>query len=443
MTDIPKKSDGAEEAAGINVDLTRGEDCRRTVSIEVPPARLEREKKKVLREIAREVSIPGFRKGKAPEDIVSKRYAGEIHSEAIKSLLPDAWAEALSMKELSPIGDPVFREVEAGEGKPVSFCVDFEVEPEIELSSYKGIDVPAGEVSVEDEDVEKVLENLREREAEFEPVDRESSPGDVVVLDYLPVDEDGEPDESKKVTDYPVQLGSGQLFESFEREVAGKGPGETGRTSIEYPEDYSPEHLAGKRVEYIFTVKEVRERKVPALDDAFAGKVEERFDSLEDLREDIRSRLLEEKRGEAERRREEEAIDRIIDKNPFEVPRSMIERYRAELMKEDERRRSMAGVGPEEDEEKKRQMDEFFEKVSRRAIKRFFVIDRISSAEDLRVGDDELKKEMERLAEGSGRPFEEVEKYFAQGSDQRRNLRNRLRERKVFDLVLGRGGEGE
>ncbi len=438
MSENRNESSGDAKDIGISVDVTTGEDCRRTVSIEVPAERLEDEKMKVLAEIAREVSIPGFRKGKAPRDIVAKRYAGEIHSEAIKSLLPDVYTEALTMNELRPIGDPVFRDVEAAEGAPVTFCVDMEVEPEIELTSYRDLDVPSEEVAVEDEDVEKVLENLRERESEFEKVERESAAGDVVVIDYLPIGEDGEPDESKKATEYPVELGAGQLFDSFEKELTGKKPGESGRTAIQYPDDYKPEHLAGSRVEYVFTVREVRERKKPGLDDAFARKVDEKFDGLSELREDIRKRLLEEKKGDARRRREEQAIDIIIEKNPFDVPRSMIERYRAELLKEDERRRQMAGAGPEEDEEKKKQMDEFFEKVSRRAIKRFFIIDRIASAEEVRVGDEEIRKEIERLADSSGRPLEEVEKYFAPGSDQRKNLRSRLSERKVFDLILGR-----
>jgi trigger factor len=430
-----------QEKNGFNLSVTEGSDCRRTISVEIPRERFESEKEKVLKAFSKKAVLPGFRKGKAPREVVRSQFADDIHSEALKSLLPDAYAKAVSREKLQPIGDPVFRDVDENEDKSLTFSIDVEVEPVIELSGYRDLKVKMEEVSVDDEEVEKVIENLREREAQYEPVERGAVTSDIVVLDYVPLDAGGEPDEEKRVSDYPVQLGSGQLFLAFEEAIAGKNPGESGRAVIEYPEDYKPEHLAGQRVEYVFTVKEVREKSLLPLGDEFARKVDENLGSVDELKADISKKLLQEKENDARRKMEEDAIDRLIEENQFEVPGSMIERYRGEIEKEDARRRQMAGMGPEEDEEKKKEIDSIFDRVARRSIKRYFLIDRIARLEDIKVTNEDMDSEIGKIAEGSGRPLEEVSKYFAQGSEGRNNLRGRIKERKVFSIILGTRNE--
>ena len=426
---------------GISVEVTEGGDCRRTISIEVEPGLLEEEKAKVLAGLAKKAMIPGFRKGKAPRNIVQKHFAEEIDSEAIKSLLPDAYAHAVTTENLRPIGDPLFRDIRIEEDKPMSFKVEIEVEPVIEIEGYRDVKVDREEGKVEDEEIDRVLENLRERYADYEPVEREARTMDVVVLDYVPAGEGVTEEESKKVEDYPVQLGAGQLFPEFEEAVIGKKPGEEGAAEIVYPEEYKPERLAGRTVRYGFTVKEVKEKKLPELDDEFAPKVDEKFKTMDELREDIGRRMMEEKEDEARRKMEEAAVDRILEANPFDVPGTMIDRYKSELAREDEKRRNMAGVGAEEDDEKKKEIDELFDRIARRSIKRFFLVDRIAGLEDIRVTDEDVEAEIARIAEGSGRPVEEIGPYFEKGGEQRRNLMGRIRERRVFDLILGRNAE--
>jgi trigger factor len=438
-----KKEDMTEEKRreGISVEISEGGDCRRTISIEVEPGLLEDEKAKVLAGLVRDVTIPGFRKGKAPRNVVQQRFAEEIHTEAVKSLLPDAYAHAVTSENLRPIGDPVFRDIKVEDEKPMSFKVEVEVEPVIELSDYRDVKVDREEVKVEDEEIDKVLENLREKYVDYVAVEREAGTTDVVVLDYVPTGEGIEGDEAKKVEDYPVQLGAGQLFPEFEEAVIGKKPGDEGSAEIAYPEDYKPERLAGRKVKYEFTVKEVKEKKLPELDDEFAPKVDEKFKTMKELREDIGRRMRVEKEDEARRKMEEAAIDRILEANPFDVPGTMIDRYKSELAKEDEKRRNMAGVGAEEDEDKKKEIEELFDRIARRSIKRFFLIDRIAGLEEIRVTDAEVEAEIESIAESGGRPIDEIKPYFEKGGEQRRNLMGRIRERRVFDLILGRKSE--
>ena len=297
-------------------------------------------------------------------------------------------------------------------------------------------------VDVSSEEVENVLKNLQEREAEYVVVDRPAASGDLVTLDYAPIGLDDEPDEKKRVSDYPAQLGVGHLFPEFDAAIAGKPAGFTGRVEIAYPEDYGSEELAGRRVHYQFTVKEVKEKHLPPLDDEFAHSVEEKIKDLKGLREDIEKRMRGEKERESKRKREERAIDLILERNPFEVPFTMIERYRKELEAEDDRRRQSMGGPPDLDEEHTKQRDELFEKVSTRNIKRYFVLERIAEREEIEVSEEEVDGELEKLGEESGRPVEEVRKYFKKESEQLARLKNSLREQKIMEIILGTAKSG-
>ena len=424
------------ETNGFSVEVTDEKDCRKVIDIEVKPEIFDSAKEHVLKEITKEVAIPGFRKGKVPVDIVRRKFADEIHTEAIKKVLPMAYGHALQTKEIHPFGEPVFRDINDEKDKPLTFKVDVEIAPVVELKEYKGLAGKMDKTEVTGEEVEKVLENLREREVRYESVEREATSADMVVISYAPVGEDGQVDEEKRIQDYPVQLGAGQLFPEFELAIVGKNAGDEGDVAIDYPDDYKPERLAGIKVKYSFTLKEVKEKKLPEIDDEFVNKLDENLGGVEELKADIEKRLLEEKERDANRKLEEETMDKVIEKNPFEVPLSMVLRFKKELESEDEKRRQAAGVGSEEDEEKKKEIDGFFDKIARRNIKRFFLVDHIARAEKIEITDEDMDKEIERLAEEGKRPVDEVKKVIGKGSDNYNNLKGRLREKRVFEAIL-------
>lgn len=420
-----------------SVSVSSEPECRKLISIEVAPERFRNERERVLRGMLKTVSVPGFRKGKVPADIVRQRYAEEIKAEALRAMLPLAYGHAVTAEKLRPIGEPVFRDIEAREDRPVTFRVEVEVAPDISLDRYRGIAPDEEPVEVGEEEIDAVMENLRKREAEYVVVDRPAVTGDVVVLDYAPVRLDGSVNEKKRVTDYPVELGSGQLFPAFEEAVAGTAAGATARVDIAYPADYRPERLAGRTVTYEFTVKEIKEQRLDPLDDAFAAKIDDSFETLDDLRRDLAKRLRAEKEKEARSKRENAAIDRLIDENPFEIPRSMFERFTNELREDGERRRASMGLPPEEDAEKRAEMEKAIESVALRSIKRYFIIEHIADAEGIAIDDDAVRAEIERIAGEAGRPAEAVESYFAPGSEHRSKLKDTLRERRVLEIVLG------
>ncbi len=421
----------------IKMQVAEEQGCRRVITVEITPGRFKDERSRVLKEMIKEVAIPGFRKGKVPADIVEKRFADEIRTEAIRNILPLAYEHAVVEHGLEPVGDPEFREVKITDDAPLSFNICIEVFPRFEIEKYRDMKVEAADAAVTDAEVEEVIGNLRERSADFNKVDRPAAAGDVVTLDFTPIGADGSIDVKSRVTNYPVEIGTGQIFPVFEEAIVGKRAGESGKVEVDYPADYKPERLAGQKIGYEFTVNDVREKQVPPLDDSFAAKVDARFKTLVELREDVRARLIEEKTKEDRRKREEQAIDLIIAQNPFDIPRTMQDRFKKELVAEDERRRESAGVGKEENEEKLKQIDEFFDRVALRNIKRYFIMERIAEKEGVEVTEADVDREFQQIAEENGRQIEDVKKLFMKEHERIENLRSRLRERKIFAIILG------
>jgi len=421
----------------IRVQVAEDKGCRRVISVEITPERFKGERSRVLKEMVKEVALPGFRKGKVPVDIVEKRFGDEIRAEAIRSILPLAYEHVIVENGLEPLGDPEFRDVKVVGDDPLSFTVCVEVLPRFEIEEYRNIKVQAEEPVVTDEEVEEVIKNLQERSADFLKVDRPAATGDVVTLDFTPIGSDGTVDVKSRVSNYPVELGTGQIFPAFEEAIAGKRVGESGKVDVDYPADYKPERLAAKKIGYEYTVNDVREKQIPPLNDEFAAKVDARFKTLAELREDVRARLIDEKVKEERRKREERAIDLIIERNQFDIPRTMQDRFKKELAAEDERRREASGVGKEENEEKLKQIDEFFDRVALRNIKRYFVMERIAEKEGIDVSEAEVDGEFKQIADENGRQVEDVKKLFMKDHERIANLKSRLRERKIFEIILG------
>ena len=426
----------------ISIEIAEEAGCRKVVSVEIASERFRSEREKVLKGLMKEVELPGFRKGKAPADIVRRRFTDTIKSEALKNILPLAYGHIVESHELEPLGEPVFTDVEDRDEAPLTFKINLEVRPSFEVEGYRGVKVKKEKLQVKKEEVEDVLKNLQERHVEYAVVDRPAVSDDLVTLDYAPLGEDGALDNEKQVEDYPAQLGVGQLFPAFETAITGQPAGYTGNVDVDYPPEYGHEELAGKKVQYQFTIKEVKEKRLPPLDDEFAKKVSEEIETLKDLKNDIEKRLKEEKAKEIRRKMEENAIDTLLEKNPFEVPLSMKEHYKKQLGEEESRRRQAMGAPPEEDGDKEGQMEELFEKIAIRNIKRYFLMDYIAGRESVEIAEEEIDSELLKLGQESGRPIEEIKKYFKKESEQLESLKNRLRERKIFEIILGTAESG-
>src|SRR5215207_412692 len=262
------------------------------VEVEVPAADVEKGVNRAARSLAREMRLPGFRKGKAPPSLVIQRLGfGPVLEEAIRDSLPEWYELALLASKVISVGDPNVEIVSTPEeeGEPLGFKFEIGIRPEAKLGEYKGLEVGRAETEVPADIVDREIERVRESFAKLEPVERPGAEGDALLIDFEGL-LDGKPFEGGAAVDYLLELGSGRLIEGFEEQLTGAEAGEERRVEVTFPDDYQAEHLAGEKAVFTVEVKEVREKVLPELDDDFASEASE-FDSLEELRADIREKV--------------------------------------------------------------------------------------------------------------------------------------------------------
>ena len=273
----------------MDTKVTELSGSRVRVEVDVPAADVDRGVQRAARALAREMRMPGFRKGKAPPSLVIQRLGfGAVFEEAVRDSLPQWYEGALLASGVRPVGDPSIKLTASpeGEGEPLSFSFEIGVRPEATLGDYKGLEVGRAEPEAPGEIVEREVERIREGFAKLEPVDRPAASGDVLLIDFEGL-VDGKAFEGGKAADYLLELGSDQLIEGFEEQLIGAAAGDAREVKVSFPEDYRAEQLAGREAVFKVEVKEVREKVLPDLDDDFASEASE-FDTLEELREDIR-----------------------------------------------------------------------------------------------------------------------------------------------------------
>src|SRR3954449_12288709 len=294
--------------------------CRAEVQVEVPAAEVEKATSRAARALAKEMRMPGFRAGKAPASLVIQRVGfGSVLQEAIREALPEWYEQALFDSGVSPIGDPSIEMVSTpeDEGQPLEFKFEVGVRPQATLGDYKGLEVGKEEKEVPDEIVDTEVERIREGFARLEQVEREGKEGDSLLIDFEGF-VDGSAFQGGTAEDYLLALGSGQLIEGFEDQLAGAEAGEEREVKVTFPADYQAEQLAGKDALFKVKVKEVREKVLPELDDDFASDASE-FETLEDLRADIRGKVGEALGSRAEEDFRVAAIDAAVAAATVEV----------------------------------------------------------------------------------------------------------------------------
>ncbi len=423
----------------MKITVTELPDSRVRVEVEVPPADVDRGAQRAARGLAREMRMPGFRRGKAPPSLVIQRLGfGAVLEEAIRDSLPDWYERALLDSGVSPVGDPAIEITSAPEaqGEPLGFQFEVGVRPAAKLGTYIGLEVGRPDAEVPDDIVEREVGRIRESLARLEPVERAGAEGDTLVIDFEG-SIDGEPFEGGKANDYRLELGSGQLIEGFEEQLAGAEAGDEREVKVTFPEDYQAEQLAGKEAVFAVSVSEVREKILPELDDDFASEASE-FDTLEELRADIRLRLAEAVGQRIEQDFRLAAIDAAVEKATVELPEEIVAARAAERWERVERQLAGRGMNPAvflQVQGKTR--DEVIEESkpdAERELKRESVLAAIAEAEAIEVTEEELVEALEHTAEHERTtPEKLLERLRANGRDAM--VREDIRVRKSIDLV--------
>ena len=409
------------------------------VEVEVAAKDVERAISRSARAMAKEMRMPGFRKGKAPPSLVVQRLGfGPVLEEAIRDALPEWYERALLDSAISPIGDPSIEMVSTPEAESEALKFKFEVgvRPPAKLGEYKGLEVGRAESEVPDDIVESEIERVREGFARLEPVDRAAAEGDSLLIDFEGLI-DGTPFQGGKAEDYLLALGSGQLIEGFEEQLAGAAAGEERKVEVSFPGEYQAEHLAGKDVVFNVKVKEVREKILPALDDDFASDASE-FETLEELRADVREKV-----GEALDSRAEEdfriaAVDAAVAAATVEVPAELVSARATERWERMERQLASRGMDPsaflQMQGKTREETIEESKQDAERELKREAVVTAIAEAEAIEVSEEELIEALEHSAEHERTT---PEKLLARLRDSGRDamIADDIRARKAIELV--------
>ncbi len=423
----------------MKTSVTELPDSRVRVDVDVPPDDVNRGISRAARGLARDMRLPGFRKGKAPPSLIIQRVGREaVLEQALRDSLPEWYERALLSSGVNPVGDPNIEvtSVPDAEGDPLSFQFEVGVRPPAELGEYKGLEVGRPEPDVPDDVIDAELERLREGFGRLETVDRPGAEGDFLLVDFVGTI-DGEPFQGGEAHDELLELGSGRLIEGFEQQLTGAAAGEQRDVKVTFPSEYNAEQLAGKDAVFAVEVKEVREKVLPELDDEFAAS-SGGFDTLEELRDDLRQKLSEaaEQRIEADFRLA--AVDAAVDVSTVEVPDEILTARATERWERIERQIAAQGLDPasylQMQGKTREEVIEESKSDAERELKREAVLGAIADAEQFEISEAEMVEALEHTAEHERTsPEKLLERLRKAGRDTL--VRDDLRVRKAIDLL--------
>ncbi len=398
----------------VQVTVEDAKPSKKKLEIKVEPERIKEKKNEIVKEIRKTAKIKGFRKGKVPTEIILRTYKNEIENDLKRDLMLEAFEFAVQDKKIETVSDPVFTNVKFDESEGLSFTATVDVKPEFELKEYKGIEVKAKPIKVKEEDVENVLNQLRDAFATLEEKeDGVLEEGDIAVLDIKTF---------TKETNYPinefggenlnVEIGKKQLIEEIEKEIIGMKAGETKRIEASFSDDYPLRALKGKNVVFEVKLKSVKRKKLPELNDEFAQKINKEFKTYEDLLKDIKERLKKNKELEEKERQKDEILEKLLEEHEFELPESLVNQETNQMIMDYVKNMYYMGVDVSTDDFKPQVLREKFEPEARRRVKATFILLEIAKKEGLDVSSEEINQVISQHANAQRKPFEELYKEY-------------------------------
>src|SRR6204780_160541 len=378
--------------------------CKRELELEIPAENVTKATEKVARDLARVARVPGFRPGKAPVTLIRRRFAEDIQGEVVQSLVPEYLEKALGEKNLIPVTRPAVDKVDFKEGEPLRFRAVFEVLPEFELGDYKNLAIHVDAIETGDAQVDKVIEDMRERAATFVPVEgRAAKDGDYVLIKLSGIPVGG--GETVQAENIMCHIGAEKTLESFTENLRGASSGETKQFRSQYPDDYPDQKLAGKAYDYTVEIQGIKEKKLPELNDEFAKDAAGEkggFSTLEEMRKLISKDLEAAKEDQQKTQAREKLLEALVKQHDFPVPEALVEHQMNVRLERSVRALTAQGVDPRAVNVdwvalRKRQYDRAVDDV-----KAELLIDRIAEAEKIDATDEEVEKQIEALAERGG-----------------------------------------
>jgi trigger factor len=377
----------------LKISIEKPATWTRRMTITVPAERLEQEKQTTARKLAQKIRLPGFRKGKVPAQVLEKRFGPAIEQETIERVVGEAYREAVKREGLQPISQAAIENIDYAAGTDLTFRVDFDVKPEIDLKRLGGFRVqrPLNEVTVES--VDRVIQRLREQHAVWQPIEEPPVVGDLATVEITPI-ENGVPAAPRR---YQILIGEGQVRPEIEERIRTLKPGEEGDFTVDLPENAEDPASPMKAHQLRVNLAEARRPEYPVVDDEFARSVGA-FESVAQLRERVRGDLEREAAVQTDQETRRMLLDQILQANPFDVPGSMVDRYLEQMIR------------PRKGEEVERiqELHQAARPAAEQALRRMLVIERVAELEGLDPTPDELDARYEELAERYGRSAREI-----------------------------------
>ena len=422
----------------MSVQVEKLENNMAKLTIEVSAEDLEKAIESAYQKEKNKISIPGFRKGKVPRAMVEKMYGvGIFYEDAANTLMQANYPAAVEESGIDIVSRPVVDIVQIEKGKPFIFTAEVAVKPEVTLGKYMGVTVTKVDTAVSDEEVEAALEKERNNNSRTISVtDRPVAVGDTAVIDYEGF-VDGVAFEGGKGENHSLEIGSHSFIDTFEDQLVGKNVGEDVDVNVTFPEEYHAPDLAGKPALFKVKINEIKAKELPELDDEFAQDVSE-FDTLAEYKEDLKKRLTEQKENEAKRTKEDEAIQKIIEKSKMDIPAAMIDTQCETMIEEFAQRIAQSGLTMEQYLQfSGMTIDKLKDQVRPEATTRIqssLVLEQIAKEENIEVTDEDINAEIEKMATAYGMEADKLKEYM--GDAEKESMKKELAITKAVDLVM-------
>ena len=420
----------------MKAELIDVSECRKNLDIEIPLEVVDAEIAHIAQDFAKKARVPGFRPGKAPVGVVKTRYRDEIVSEMMHHLLPKYFGEAADDRKLEIVRAPHFESVDYASGKPLRFKAVFEVYPSLNISNYTGIPVERVSTAVEDSEVEESLKKLQEDMAEMAPVleDRPVQEGDFAEISFTgTIEGDEQPITAEKAV---AEVGGKTTLKEFSENLLGMKVNDEKSFPVSYRPDYPEKRLAGKTAEYKVTVEMIKRKDIPEINDEFALRFGD-YKTIDDLRQKIREDIGKHKADNAQEQMREKLLEWLEDNNEFEIPESLAEKQLQVRVQRLMRDLARQGINPQRLDVDWSKIHEEQQRQASRDVKGSLILDYVSEKESIRVTDEEIEAEIDKIAVETQRPREKVREVLGKDSGLDR-LGEQIRNKKTLDFLQER-----
>ena len=413
-------------------------DCAYEVAVTIPIANEAQQSEEMLLELREDAELPGFRRGKAPKQLLKKKFSKAIKKEVSGKLVSEAFEKLIKDEDLKPVGYPDIQGLEEDAERPddeaMSFTFTFEVSPRVELGKYRGLEIERPVVTVDEEDILNAIDEMLKQHASYQECDDQAEENDQVIMDFKG-SVDGEEFSGGSAENYPYILGSKRFFPEFEEVLAGAKAGDERTCQVEFPDDYMSEDVAGKTADFTITINEVKRQTVPELSDEFAE--EAGFKDTDALRESITEKLRETSKAQSNRIAEVRALEQIIQSSTYEMSAGMVESVAANYKQQEFQNMSQAQIAPDALKAKMEEIENNAETEAIKSIKAMVTLNEIGETEGVEVTEEDFEKEASVMAKQMGMEdqVQMVAQHMAQ-SDQRSTYADRIYRAKAMAAII-------